>query len=115
ESDYHPEPPRSLERGASVPAPAEDYVYVPGIWVFQRRFVWRPGFWVRHRPGWVWVPDCYKWTPVGHVFVHGYWDAPLVDRRPLQRRRASAAGDAGAAGEGGHEDPRRAHRRRRGQ
>jgi len=28
----------------------------------------------------VWVPDCYKWTQAGYVFVHGYWDAPLAER-----------------------------------
>jgi len=66
---------------ASTAAPSEDCTYVPGIWVHQEtRYLWRPGFWVKHRPGWVWVPDCYKWTPAGHVFVHGYWDAPLAER-----------------------------------
>src|SRR5262249_8949660 len=33
ESEYLPEPPESLERGPSTPAPAEDYTYVPGIWL----------------------------------------------------------------------------------
>jgi len=81
ESEYLPEPPESLERGPSTPAPAEDYAYVPGVWLYQvTKFAWRPGFWVRHRPNWVWTPDCYKWTPAGHVFVHGFWDAPLAER-----------------------------------
>src|SRR5262249_26616421 len=61
-------------------APSEEHFYVPGTWVFQRKYVWRPGYWVRYRPAWVWVPDCYKWTPAGWVFVHGYWDAPLCER-----------------------------------
>jgi hypothetical protein len=57
------------------------------------RYLWRPGCWVDYRPGWVWIPAHYVWTPVGFVFVEGYWDlelsrrgllfAPVYFRRPL--------------------------------
>jgi hypothetical protein len=42
--------------------------------------LWRPGFWVAHRPDWLWVPARYAWTPGGCLFVEGYWDHPLEDR-----------------------------------
>src|SRR5207244_3348069 len=41
---------------------------------------WRPGIWVLHRPGWVWIPAHFCWTPCGYVFVDGYWDYPLQTR-----------------------------------
>ena len=82
--DYLPQPPPSIEAGPAVPAPADDSVYVPGTWVPQQeRFVWRTGYWMDHRPGWVWTPACYRWTPAGCVFVDGYWDYPLADRGVL--------------------------------
>jgi hypothetical protein len=80
ELQYLPEPPPTLENGPVVPAPAEDSIYVPGIWSWRGRYVWRPGFWIDYRPGWVWVPAHYRWTPCGYVFVSGYWDYPLVER-----------------------------------
>lgn len=81
EVEYVPLPPESLERGPSTPAPDEDSVYVSGCWVFQEtRFQWRPGFWVRSRPDWVYVPAHYIWTPAGCVFIEGRWDHPLHDR-----------------------------------
>ena len=39
--------------------------------------MWRPGFWVSLRPGWIWTPAHYVWTPGGYVFVNGYWDYEL--------------------------------------
>jgi hypothetical protein len=98
ETEYLPPPPNTLDRGPSVPAPAANCTYVPGIWVHQvNRFLWRPGYWVPFRAGWVWTPACYSWTPAGYVYVPGYWDVPLCDRgllfapvrftRPLYRRR----------------------------
>jgi hypothetical protein len=35
---------------------------------------------VAYRPGWVWVPAHYIWTPGGCVFIEGYWDRPLEAR-----------------------------------
>jgi hypothetical protein len=81
ETQYLPAPPAPIETGPSVPAPGPDYVYVPGSWVYStNRYLWRPGIWTAFRPGWVWIPAHYRWTPVGYVFVDGYWDYALRDR-----------------------------------
>jgi hypothetical protein len=79
--EYVPPPPPLLDSGAPVPAPDETSTYVSGCWVYREtRFLWRPGFWVAHRPDWLWVPARYAWTPGGCLFVEGYWDHPLDDR-----------------------------------
>jgi hypothetical protein len=78
--DYLPPPPQPLEVAPATPAPTETSFYVPGTWVYRNRYVWRPGFWIEHRPGWVWTPSHYRWTPVGYVYVDGYWDYPLAGR-----------------------------------
>jgi hypothetical protein len=44
------------------------------------RYVWRAGYWTRVRPGYVYVPSHYRWSPYGYVFVAGYWDL-AVSRR----------------------------------
>ena len=80
---YLPEPPASLEAGPTVPAPAADHVYSPGSWVWRGKYVWRPGVWIEYRANWVWVPAHYCWTPVGFVFVEGYWDYVLSERGML--------------------------------
>jgi hypothetical protein len=81
EPEYLPKPPESIERGPSRPAPDDDCTYVPGCWVYRDDcYVWRPGYWIPFRPGWVWVPSCYHWAPCGYLFVPGYWDVPLCDR-----------------------------------
>jgi len=55
-----------------VHAPSENFAYVPACWVYQTvRYVWRPGYWCGFRPGWVWTPSCYRWTPGGFIFVSG--------------------------------------------
>ncbi len=78
---YLPPPPDSLEAGPSMPAPSDDCVYVPGLWVYrENRYVWRPGYWLRHRPGWVWSPSHYLCSPAGYLYVPGYWDYPLEQR-----------------------------------
>ena len=64
---YLPPPPEPLEYGPAVPAPDPSSIYVPGCWVYRERYVWRPGFWIDHNPGWVWVPAHYRWTPGGYV------------------------------------------------
>jgi len=80
EVQYLPPPPEPIaETPGSPPQPDSDFV--PGTWVFQQnRYLWRPGFFVPHRAGWVWVPAKYIWTPGGCVFVDGYWDQPLHER-----------------------------------
>ena len=81
EVEYLPAPPALVEAGPSVPAPDTTSNYVPGCWVNQSdRYLWRPGYWLAHRPGWVWTPSRYCWSPAGHIFVRGYWDRPLLER-----------------------------------
>lgn len=78
---YLPPPPASLENGPATPAPQEDALYIPGYWVYQENdYRWKAGFWSANRPGWVWCPAQYYWTPSGYVFREGYWDAPLEQR-----------------------------------
>jgi WXXGXW repeat (2 copies) len=84
EVEYLPQPPAPLDAsGPTTPAPSDTHVYVPGTWVYRERYVWRPGFWVEYRPGWVWVAAHYRWTPAGYVFIDGYWDYPLAERGVL--------------------------------
>ena len=81
EVEYLPPPPPSVDTGASIPAPDENSVYAPGCWVYrEKKYLWRPGFWVAFQPNWVWIPAHYVWTPGGYVFVDGYWDHPLEQR-----------------------------------
>jgi hypothetical protein len=75
--DYLPPPPPPLDAVPS-PAPMPGLDYAPGCWVHREtHFLWRPGFWHPHHPGWIWIPATYAWTPAGCVFVEGYWDHPL--------------------------------------
>ncbi|MDY3556232.1 hypothetical protein R5W24_005395 [Gemmata sp. JC717] len=83
EIEYLPEPPVSLEAGPSVAAPTATSFYVPGSWVWRNKYVWRPGVWIEYRPNWVWVPAHFCRTPVGFVFVDGYWDYTLAQRGVL--------------------------------
>jgi len=81
EVQYLPPPPASLEVGPSIEAPRDDYTYVPGCFVYrQARYLWRPGFWIAPHPGWCWTPARYAWTPLGYIFVDGYWDYALHRR-----------------------------------
>jgi hypothetical protein len=81
EVQYLPTPPASLDDGPSSPAPDDQSTYVSGCWVWNTgRYMWRPGFWHRHHPGWVWVPAHYICAAAGCLFVGGYWDYPLENR-----------------------------------
>jgi len=80
ELEYLPEPPATIDAGPPTPAPSETSIYVPGIWVFRDRYVWRPGYWIDYRENWIWIPSSYRWTPAGYVYVPGYWDYTLADR-----------------------------------
>src|SRR5205085_2429652 len=78
---YLQAPPESIDRGPSVPAPEVGSSYVPGIWLFEDgRCLWRPGFWSAPRPGFVYTPPRYVWTPRGYVYVAGFWDRPFASR-----------------------------------
>jgi hypothetical protein len=64
-----------------MPAPGANACFISGSWIYREgRYRWRPGFWLTHRPGWVWIPAHYFWTPAGFIFVDGYWDRPLEMR-----------------------------------
>src|SRR5262249_11275619 len=83
EVQYLPPPPDPPRAAASTPAPSDNSVYVPGTYVYREtRYLWRPGYWMDCRPGWVWIPAHYVWTPYGYVFIDGYWDFEL-ERRGL--------------------------------
>jgi len=76
-----PEPPPSLENGPTVSPPSTNSVYIPGNWNYnQGNFLWSPGFYTAARPGLVWNPARYQWTPNGTLLVGGYWDYPLDNR-----------------------------------
>jgi hypothetical protein len=76
-----PVPPASLEAGPSSPAPAGNYFWIPGCWLWgQDHYAWRPGYWYGGHADWVWVPARYVTGVGGCRFVAGYWDHPL-DRR----------------------------------
>lgn len=84
EVPYLDAPPESLERGPSLPAPQEDYTYIPGCWVWQTtRFLWRPGYWCPPYDGFVYCPPRYAWTPRGYLYVSGFWDRPFATRGVL--------------------------------
>jgi len=81
EVEYLPPPPPNMDTGAVAAAPNDNCTYAPGCWVYrEKKYYWRPGFWVDFRPGWVWIPAHYLWSPGGYVFVAGYWDHPLAER-----------------------------------
>ncbi|MCA9238252.1 MAG: YXWGXW repeat-containing protein, partial [Planctomycetales bacterium] len=78
---FLPAPPDSLEQGPSSPAPAENFFWIPGCWVYQNNdYAWRAGYWYQGQENWVWTPAYYSYSPRGYVYVAGYWDRPLVQR-----------------------------------
>lgn len=91
---YVPQPPASLEVGPNVPAPGDDYQWVPGNWVYaSNNYQWSPGYYMPCQTDYMWVPCQYTYTPRGYVFVPGYRDyrfarrgvlfSPVRFRRPL--------------------------------
>jgi hypothetical protein len=78
-AEFLPQPPDPIQESEGV-APNANNVYVPGTWVWRDRYLWRPGFWMGFRPGWVWIPAHYVWTPAGYIFVDGHWDYPFANR-----------------------------------
>jgi len=84
ETTYLPEPPRTVEEGPNIAAPAADYGWTPGNWMWhQERYAWSPGYWAQGRADWVWVPAHYVWTRRGYVFVDGFWDHTVQRRGVL--------------------------------
>jgi hypothetical protein len=80
ELPYQEAPPAPLNLAPSLPAPDEFSTFVPGIWLWRERWLWRPGYWLDPRPDWVYCPPRWCWTPRGYLFCSGYWDRPLVGR-----------------------------------
>src|SRR5262245_5081711 len=81
DNQYVPEPPTIVDEGPTTPAPDQDSFYIPGTNFYgENGYYPRAGYWADIRPGYVWVPAHYIWSPYGYVFASGYWDYPLVDR-----------------------------------
>lgn len=94
---YRPPPPNSLEAGPSSPAPADNYFWVPGNWIYyDTGYRWRAGYWTPYQENWVWVPARWVWTPGGFVYLPGFWDfqlafrgqffAPIYFQRPIYQQ-----------------------------
>ena len=84
EVTYLPEPPDTIDEGPNIPAPADDYIWVPGSWVWHHgRYAWRPGYWIRGQRDWMYVPSHYVWSPRGYVYSDAYWDYDLERRGVL--------------------------------
>jgi hypothetical protein len=55
-------------------SPGVDFVWIPGIWVWEGRWIWTAGHWDRPPfPGAVWVPHRYVYRNGAHVFIRGGW------------------------------------------
>ncbi len=83
---YLPQPPEPPGVAAPGQPPAADSFYVPGAWMWRPdtgTYAWRAGYWARVQPGYVWVPDHYRWTPSGTIFIPGYWDLAVSRRGVL--------------------------------
>ncbi len=69
-----PGPPPAVPAEVVPVAPGPTYVWTPGYWAWNGRWVWVGGCYVaRPRPQAVWVRG--RWAPHGHgyVWVGGYW------------------------------------------
>jgi hypothetical protein len=78
---YVPAPPATLETGPQLPAPNNNSMYIPGVWIYRdNRYAWRAGYWAPFQQGRVWNRPQYLWSPNGILFVDGYWDWPLSSR-----------------------------------
>ena len=65
-------PPLRVEVQSRSPGPY--YVWVPGAWTWNGRWVWTAGYWDRPpRQGAVWVPHRYQHRNGVHVWVRGGW------------------------------------------
>ena len=81
---YLPPPPPPIDAQPSIPAPGDNYIYIPGQWTYtDQQYQWRAGFWTPSISNWVWVADSYVWTPRGCIYRSGYWDYELAERGTL--------------------------------
>lgn len=55
-------------------APHAHAVWVPGhrVWC-AGKYSWTGGHWIKHRPGFVYVPGHWVKRPGGWVWIEGYW------------------------------------------
>ncbi len=84
EVTYLPKPPEPPETAAPGAPPTESSFFVPGHWEWRGdRYAWRPGYWAKVEPGYVWVQAHFRWTPTGYVYIPGYWDLALARRGVL--------------------------------
>jgi hypothetical protein len=75
DSQYVPQPPDNPDAGPSTPPPDDQSFYIPGTWFYgDSGYGYRPGYWAGYRPGYLWYPARYIWTPLGFLFASGYWD-----------------------------------------
>jgi len=67
-------PPPMLPPQTVIVAPARDYVWVTGEWVWNNGWSWRAGYWARPPYGCrVWVGGAYWHDPRGWHYRRGYW------------------------------------------
>jgi len=66
-------PPPPIAEQITV-SPGPDYLWIPGVYVWNGRWNWERGHWDhRPHPGAVWVPHRYVYRNGAHVFVRGGW------------------------------------------
>lgn len=69
--DDGPPPPQAE---SAVAAPGPGYVWVPGSWEWQGRWIWLGGYWAwPPHPAAVWVEGYWVRSPYGWHRVPGYW------------------------------------------
>jgi len=66
-------PPAPIQEVVTT-SPGVEFVWIPGAWLWEGRWIWGPGRWERPpRPGAVWVPHHYEFRNGAHVFIRGGW------------------------------------------
>jgi len=64
------QPPPPAPQQVVVASPGPNYIWVPGYWAWQGRWVWVSGAWVaRPRPQVVWVPGYWSHRSHGYIWV----------------------------------------------
>jgi hypothetical protein len=67
-------PPPVVQTEAIPVAPAPDYVWIDGAWVWNGAWVWRPGYWARRPfPLARWEPGRWEHWHRGYRWHEGRW------------------------------------------